>query len=46
MANYFINLGLKIVEKKLEKTAGKYSVGDTITMADVALFPQVFNGTT
>ena len=32
------------VEAMLEKTAGTYSFGDSITMADLALVPQVYNG--
>ena len=36
--------GLKILERELKKTSGKYSFGDTITMADVFLIPQIYNG--
>ncbi|KAF9323995.1 Glutathione S-transferase zeta-1 [Linnemannia elongata] len=28
----------------LQKTAGVYAFGDSITMADLALVPQVYNG--
>ena len=31
------------LEKALEETAGKYCVGDNISMADAALVPQVYN---
>lgn len=30
-------------EKRLQSTAGKYCVGDTVTLADVCLIPQVYN---
>jgi len=42
-AKYWIEEGLKGVEKVLSKTAGKYSVGDTITIADICVVPQVYN---
>lgn len=32
------------LEKMLVKTAGKYAFGDSITMADVFLMPQFYNG--
>lgn len=31
------------LEASLAKTAGRYSVGDDITMADLCLIPQVYN---
>jgi maleylacetoacetate isomerase len=31
------------LEKELSKTAGKFCVGDTVTLADVYLEPQVYN---
>jgi glutathione S-transferase len=31
------------VEEYLEKTAGRYCVGDAVTLADVCLVPQVYN---
>jgi maleylacetoacetate isomerase len=31
------------LEKMLAKTAGKYCFGDSITLADCVLVPQVFN---
>ncbi|KAL9646497.1 hypothetical protein ABK040_006556 [Willaertia magna] len=42
-AKYWINAGLKAVEKVLEKTSGKYCVGDQVSMADCCLIPQVYN---
>lgn len=36
--NYFYYLAL---ESKLRKTAGKYCVGDALTIADLCLVPQV-----
>lgn len=39
----FIDEGLAALEKELDKTAGKYSVGDEVTMADLCLVPQVYN---
>ena len=39
-----INLnGLTVLEKLVEQTAGKYCVGDEITLADVFLIPQLFS---
>lgn len=35
--------GLATYEKMVSKTAGVYSVGDTVTLADVCLIPQVWN---
>ncbi|KAF9354615.1 Glutathione S-transferase zeta-1 [Mortierella sp. AD094] len=43
-SNHFISLGFEAYEKMLEKTAGKYSFGDSITMADLILVPQYYNG--
>ncbi|KAF9396190.1 Glutathione S-transferase zeta-1 [Podila verticillata] len=43
-AKHFLSEGFKAVEAMLEKTAGTYSFGDSITMADLALVPQVYNG--
>ena len=31
------------VETYLQKTAGRYCVGDDVTLADVCLVPQVYN---
>ncbi|KAJ2547836.1 Glutathione S-transferase zeta-1 [Coemansia sp. RSA 1933] len=35
--------GLGIVEKLLERTAGKFCVGDQVTLADCCLVPQLYN---
>ncbi|KAG0217035.1 Glutathione S-transferase zeta-1 [Mortierella sp. NVP41] len=43
VSHFFIE-GFAALEKMLEKTAGKYSYGDSITMADVLLVPQFYNG--
>ena len=39
----WITQGLRSYELTLSKTAGKYSVGDEITLADVCLVPAVWN---
>jgi glutathione S-transferase len=33
--------GLSAIEKLLKDTAGKYCVGDQVTLADIALIPQL-----
>ncbi|KAG0210305.1 Glutathione S-transferase zeta-1 [Mortierella sp. GBA30] len=43
-AKHFMAEGFKALEAMLEKTAGVYAFGDSITMADLALVPQVYNG--
>ncbi|XP_059482274.1 probable maleylacetoacetate isomerase 2 [Neocloeon triangulifer] len=42
-ACHWMTRGFRAVEKMLSATAGKYCVGDEITMADCCLVPQVFN---
>ncbi|XP_019721030.1 maleylacetoacetate isomerase [Hippocampus comes] len=42
-AQYFINRGFEALEPLLKQTAGKYCVGDEISMADICLVPQVYN---
>ena len=42
-ANSAITTGFVGLEKKLAQCAGKYCVGDVITMADACLVPQVMN---
>ncbi|XP_056639198.1 probable maleylacetoacetate isomerase 2 isoform X2 [Diorhabda sublineata] len=42
-AKHWIKRGFKAVEKLLASSAGKYCVGDDITIADCCLVPQVFN---
>lgn len=41
--HYWIDRGFEGLEEILRKTAGKYCVGDEITMADICLVPQVYN---
>ena len=36
---------LSALEEQLKKTSGKYCVGDEISIADVALIPQIHNAT-
>lgn len=40
---YWIQRGFVALEKELASSAGKYCVGDMITMADLFLEPQVYN---
>lgn len=42
-AQHFINRGFQALEPMLKETAGKYCVGDEISMADICLVPQVYN---
>ncbi|XP_039509339.1 maleylacetoacetate isomerase isoform X1 [Pimephales promelas] len=42
-AQHFINRGFEALEPILKQTAGKYCVGDEISMADICLVPQVYN---
>jgi len=44
-AQYWVKRGFKAIEKLLETSAGKYCVGDEITLADCCLVPQVYNAT-
>ncbi|XP_073942025.1 probable maleylacetoacetate isomerase 1 [Choristoneura fumiferana] len=39
----FIIKGLKTLEALLSNTAGKFCIGDQLTMADVCLVPQLYN---
>ena len=43
-AKLIIQRGLRVYEEMVKKSAGKYSVGDEITMADVCLWPKVQGG--
>ncbi len=38
-----ISEGLASVEQQIRKSAGKYSFGDTVTLIDLCLVPQVYN---
>eukprot|EP00013_Stygamoeba_regulata_P023962 CAMPEP_0177655586 /NCGR_PEP_ID=MMETSP0447-20121125/15061_1 /TAXON_ID=0 /ORGANISM="Stygamoeba regulata, Strain BSH-02190019" /LENGTH=237 /DNA_ID=CAMNT_0019159545 /DNA_START=14 /DNA_END=727 /DNA_ORIENTATION=+ len=40
---HWIDIGFQAVEKLLEKSAGKYCVGDSVSLADFCLVPQVYN---
>ncbi|XP_018300048.1 probable maleylacetoacetate isomerase 2 [Mycetomoellerius zeteki] len=42
-AQHWITRGFTAVEKLLSSSAGKYCVGDEITLADCCLVPQIFN---
>lgn len=44
-AQNWITRGFNAIEKLLSTSAGKYCVGDEISMADCCLVPQVFNAT-
>ena len=41
--HHYIQRGFVALHKLLEETAGKYCVGDEVTVADIALVPQVYN---
>ncbi|OWF50349.1 maleylacetoacetate isomerase 1 [Mizuhopecten yessoensis] len=40
---FWIDKGFQALEEILKRTAGKYCVGDTVTIADACLVPQVYN---
>ena len=40
---HWIHHGFKAIEQRLGSTAGAYCFGDTVTMADLCLVPQVYN---
>lgn len=40
---YWIEHGLAFYEKRVQKTAGTYSFGGMLTIADLCLIPQVYN---
>ena len=40
---HWIELGLRAYERELERSAGAYSVGDQVSLADVFLVPQLYN---
>ncbi|KAI8485374.1 Glutathione S-transferase zeta-1 [Branchiostoma belcheri] len=43
--HYWIDRGFTALETVLSETAGKYCVGDQVTMADLCLVPQLYNAT-
>jgi len=42
-AKHFIELGLRAFEKKIEGSAAIFSVGNSVTAADLFLIPQLYN---
>ncbi|XP_052276214.1 maleylacetoacetate isomerase-like isoform X2 [Dreissena polymorpha] len=42
-ARFWIDKGFRAYEELVQRTAGKYSVGDEVTIADVCLVPQLYN---
>jgi maleylacetoacetate isomerase len=42
-AQHFIKRGLSFYEKRITQSAGSYSFGGQVTMADICLVPQVYN---
>lgn len=40
---HWMEEGFRALEKRLEKTAGRFSYGDAVTLADLCLVPQVYN---
>lgn len=41
--SHWIAKGFSAFEKQIQSTAGKYCFGDTVTMADICLIPQIYN---
>ena len=42
-AKFYITKGLAVYEELVKETRGKFSIGDTPTVADGFLVPQMFN---
>lgn len=40
-ADFYLNKGCKALEATLAETSGKFCVGDTVSIADLCLAPQV-----
>jgi len=40
---HWINNGLSALEHEVKQTAGKYCVGDSLSIADICLVPQLYN---
>lgn len=43
IAQFWLNRKMKSLDQLVEKTAGKYCVGDELTIADICLVPQMLN---
>lgn len=41
--HHWVKTGFTSLEKRLTQHAGKFSIGDTLSIADVCLIPQVYN---
>lgn len=41
--HHWLNSGFAALEQRLQRSAGRYCFGDTLTLADVCLVPQVYN---
>lgn len=42
-AHHHLNEGFTSLEKRLQRTAGRFCVGDDVSIADCCLVPQVYN---
>lgn len=42
-AQHWIRHGMQAYEKMVDETAGRFSVGDTVSLADLCLVPQCYN---
>lgn len=40
---HWLNFGFTALEQRLEHTAGEYCFGNSVTLADICLIPQVYN---
>lgn len=40
---HYLNRGFKALEAILEKTSGTYCIGDSVSVADICLVPQVYS---
>ena len=41
--NHWVNEGFQPIEQMLQQTAGDFCIGNTISIADICLIPQVYN---
>ena len=41
--SFFMKKGLNAVSRRRESHPGRFTIGDTLTMADVFLYPQLYN---